>query len=381
MMKILFFSPYFFPYVSGLSLLPYRILTHLSKDFCITVLTFPHEEHLKKKEYLSGLKVLRMPYLFRISKGYISSQSIFFFIKETFRNDLIFINLPSVEGIFLVFFGFFMRKKIVAQYICDVKLQGSFFERLIEHFLRISTYIQLALSDKIITNKDYILGLPFPDYFKNKCIYSYPPITHFVPDKKEFTKMMKRKKTQKWVGYIGRIAREKGLTFLIQALVILKEEIKNIVLVFGGPNPENTAGEKKYFHAVVKQLKQYHIPHLFYHDLSRGQLGALYKSLDLLALPSTNRTEAFGMVQVEAMLAGRPVVASNLPGVRVPVQKTKMGLLVPPKNATKLAEAIKKILINQAIYTQKSSIEKAKKMFDEKNVFQTYKTIFDPYQK
>ena len=65
------------------------------------------------------------------------------------------------------------------------------------------------------------------------------------------------------------------------------------------------------------------------------------------------------MVQVEAMLCGVPVVASNLPGVRVPIQRTGMGKIVPPKDSEKLADAIVEVLTHRNSYRKpKVSIEK-----------------------
>jgi glycosyltransferase involved in cell wall biosynthesis len=61
-------------------------------------------------------------------------------------------------------------------------------------------------------------------------------------------------------------------------------------------------------------------------------------------LPSINSTESYGLVQVESITCGTPVVASDLPGVRVPVQQTGCGLVVSPRNANALAEALIDIL-------------------------------------
>lgn len=57
------------------------------------------------------------------------------------------------------------------------------------------------------------------------------------------------------------------------------------------------------------------------------------------------------MVQVEAMYMGVPVVASNLPGVRIPIQKTGMGEVVPPQSSKQLAEAMYKIVTHKSRYT------------------------------
>jgi len=73
-------------------------------------------------------------------------------------------------------------------------------------------------------------------------------------------------------------------------------------------------------------------------------LHEFYSSLDVFVLPSVSSYEAFGMVQVEAMKAGVPVVATDMRGVRIPVQRTGNGILVPPRVPSMLADAIVTVL-------------------------------------
>src|SRR6185295_14853886 len=70
-----------------------------------------------------------------------------------------------------------------------------------------------------------------------------------------------------------------------------------------------------------------------------------YAACDLLALPSD--TECFALVQVEAMLCGTPVVMTDIPGGRVPVQLTGMGKLVPRDDWQALGEGIVEVLSNR----------------------------------
>ncbi len=73
-------------------------------------------------------------------------------------------------------------------------------------------------------------------------------------------------------------------------------------------------------------------------------MAMFYPNLDVLVLPSLNSTEAFGLVQIEAMINNVPCVASNLPGVRQPVLTHKMGEIAPIGDADGLANAIIKVL-------------------------------------
>ena len=74
----------------------------------------------------------------------------------------------------------------------------------------------------------------------------------------------------------------------------------------------------------------------------RQRLADFYAMCDVLVLPS--RTDSFAAVQVEAMLCGTPVVASDIPGARVPVQLTAMGVLVEPRNPDALAAGIREVM-------------------------------------
>jgi len=71
----------------------------------------------------------------------------------------------------------------------------------------------------------------------------------------------------------------------------------------------------------------------------------LYRAADALALPSIDRTEAFGLVLLEALACGTPVVASRLPGVRTLVDDGRTGFLVDPGDpvalATRLAQCLR----------------------------------------
>ena len=102
-------------------------------------------------------------------------------------------------------------------------------------------------------------------------------------------------------------------------------------------------------------------------------MGDFYSCLKILALPSVNATEAFGMVQVEAMMCGVPVVASDLPGVRLPIRETGMGITVPPKNPAALAEAINEILNNYDSY--RMGKVKAEEVFDLKKIIDRFEKI------
>jgi len=373
MKNILFFSSYFYPYVSGLTVYPLRILTHLSKQHKITVLTFPHSHNLLNNQKHNDLLIRRIPYNFVLSKGFISLRSIIIFWNQVKNNDIIIINLPNFEAWLLVLFAKIHKKPILAIYLCEVKLDYSIVDRIIEFFLNQSVKFQLSQSQLITAlSEDYVKNNKLINKYRNKIRFTLPPINIQKIDS-NFLETIIKIKDQKSivVGFTGRIAREKGIEYLISAVKHLAEQQK-VVIWFAGPHGNKTVGENAYYQHILKLLKTNQIQYQFFSKLTDRQLVAFYKVIDVLVLPSINQTEAFGMVQAEAMLCGTPVIASDLPGVRVPIQLTKMGIITPPKDSMAIAEAITTIINNRSQYTNKKLVLNAKLIFDIKKTYRFY---------
>lgn len=377
-MKILFFSPYYYPYISGVTVYPQKILSHLAKKNKIKVLTFRLYKNLKNKEILDNYQIIRMDYLFKISKGFISPQSLTYFLKYVKKSDLIFLNQPNFEGFLLAMIARLYGKRVISIVHCQVTLHKNIFNSIISLFLNISFYWQLWLSNEILpTTKDYADSLSFGKLFGNKIKPILPPISLSSPSNIYSKKLKNDKRDNIWVGYVGRIAREKGIEYLVQSINQLKINNEKIFLVFAGPHGKNVAGENDYFKSIIYALKKNKIDYIFFGKLSTNELTSFYTIIDLLVLPSVNQTEALGMVQAEAMLAGTPVVASNLPGVRMPIKMTKMGLIIEPKNSIQLLHAIKSILINKDKFTNYKLIKNAKNIFDAKKVYKFYENLIN----
>lgn len=376
MIKLLFFSPYFYPYISGITEYPYRLFEENKLSCKTTCLTFKYDALLATQEKINDrLTIYRMPFLFRISKGFISPTSLLYFWNEVVKTDVVVINLPSFEGITLTFIAKLRKKPIIAFLHCEVHLPFSLLNILVNFVLNCGVLLQLILANKIIVEtKDYYKGKWPYTIFMHK-IYEVFPLVNTSSPNTAFIKELEiiRKKYLYSIGFCGRVSAEKGIEVLIESI----SSLKNTILFFAGPTGKDVAGEELYYAKIQHILDQKKIPHIFLGILSAEKLSSFYKTIDVLVLPSLNKTEAFGMVQVEAMLQGAPVVASNLPGVRVPIQLTKMGITVAPGNAKEITSAIQYILKSKKKFSNKHLVDTTRKIFNSQK---TYDSIYSIIQ-
>ena len=121
----------------------------------------------------------------------------------------------------------------------------------------------------------------------------------------------------------------KGLHLLIDAVA----RVSDAVLVVGGDGEWRPQYEAR---ARASLGDRAH----FVGDVPDAALPAYYRAADVVASPSVDRTEAFGLVILEALACGTPVVASRLPGVRTLVDEGRTGYLVEPGNVDELADKI-----------------------------------------
>lgn len=139
--------------------------------------------------------------------------------------------------------------------------------------------------------------------------------------------------------FVGRLVPYKGLDVLIRAMSHVEARL---VLVGDGPlrrTLETLAREV----GVASKV-------LFAGEVSDEDLVAWYHACDVFTLPSVTRAEAFGMVQVEAMACGKPVVSTDLPtGVPWVNRTGETGLVVPPGDVRALAAALARLAADPAL--------------------------------
>jgi glycosyltransferase involved in cell wall biosynthesis len=175
------------------------------------------------------------------------------------------------------------------------------------------------------------------------------------------------------IGFAARFAAEKGVEYLLQALPSLLAVVPDARVVFTGAY-KDTVGEEEYLARLSPLLQRYAGRLTFLDLLSPEEMASFFTLCDVVAVTSLNCTEAFGLVQVEAMLAGTPVVASDLPGVREAVRRTGMGEIVPPGAPAALAAALVRVIQQRATYVRpRAEVAKA---FDVERSIGQYEELF-----
>lgn len=148
----------------------------------------------------------------------------------------------------------------------------------------------------------------------------------------------------KMIVYAGRFDRRKGIETLVRAVgkLDLKQYSNLKLIIAGGSTPGQKDGlERERIEGIVDELGLAEIT-TFTGQVEHAELAVYYAAADVCVVPS--HYEPFGLVAIEAMASGTPVVASEVGGLKYTVVDEETGLLAPPKDSEAFAKAISRIL-------------------------------------
>lgn len=164
--------------------------------------------------------------------------------------------------------------------------------------------------------------------------------------KAELKKLWKIDEDTKVVFYVGRFDQRKGIETLVRAIAQskLRGKTKLKLIIAGGSRPGHSDGrERERIEKIIAELGIGDMV-ILPGRLNQEILPVYYAAADVCVVPS--HYEPFGLVAIEAMASGTPVVASDVGGLQFTVIPGETGLLAPPEDVTAFADAIDKILIN-----------------------------------
>jgi glycosyltransferase involved in cell wall biosynthesis len=224
-----------------------------------------------------------------------------------------------------------MRTPIISTYHCDVTLPPGPVNAVQRAVVDASNRLAMRRSAIVaVTSEDYARNSRMWDAIEPGMAIVAPPCPPPPPGEPTY-----RETDGLHIGFLGRIVREKGLEYLVRGFRALPDE--DARLLIGGDFTHVAGG------SVVDQVRAAigddpRIRLLGF--VPEERIGDFYSSLDVFTLPSVNAFEAFGIVQAVAMLAGVPVLSSDIPGVRQPVAQTGFGSVVPPADPAAITRAL-----------------------------------------
>jgi glycosyltransferase involved in cell wall biosynthesis len=383
-MKILTVLTYYRPHTSGLTIYAERLArAFVQRGHEVTVMTTQYDPSLPREEIMDGVKVIRVPVAARVSKGVLAPTFGLVATKLVWEHDVVQLHLPQFDAPGVALRARLFGKPAILTYHCDVQLPKTFFNRIVNKVVDFQNNMAGMLANHIVTyTQDYADNSPYLSRFASKLTPILPPVE--LPDAapeavSAFAETHLIKQRNPVIGMAARFASEKGVEVLLDALPIILKKYPKAQVLFAGTY-QNVMGEQAYSDRLMPRIREYEMQGhwKFLGNLDPVQMSAYYPNLDVITVPSLNATEAFGLVQIEAMMNGVPSVPSALPGVRRPVQMHNMGVVSEIGNAQSLADAILEVLDNKDKY--RGDPETIKKTYDPETVVIAYEKLFAKLQ-
>ena len=377
-MRILIALTYYRPHYSGLTIYTERQARALvERGHQVTILTSRFDPALPHREVMHGVEVVRPRVWFRLSKGVIMPGMPYWSWKLARQADIVQLHVPQLDAAPISMIARLLGKPVVLTYHCDLQLPEGLIHNIANRASDLANHITAANSDVIVQNtRDYSLHSPFLRRYLKKVRPVYPPVQIAQVSKQErdaFREKFNIQPGQRLIGMAARLATEKGAEYLACAMPKILEAHPEARVLFVGPY-QDIVGEEAYAQKVKALIEPLKDRWTFLGIVSPAEMGVFFQECEVTVLPSINSTESYGIVQVESMTCGTPVVASNLPGVRVPVFETGMGQVVPLADADRLAEAIIDILDQPGNY--RGQPEKIVSLSTPEAVAQEYENIY-----
>lgn len=359
-MRILIVLTYYRPHISGLTIYAERLAVAMVKrGHQVTVLTSQYDKNLPQAEIIDGVRIARVPVLFKLSKGVIMPGFGEIASQLLAKSDVVHLHLPQFDAAGIALRGKINRIPTVITYHCDLLMPAGLLNWLANAGVNIMNKVAGRATHRIVTyTQDYADHSKYLAKFVKKTVILPPPVVlpEVSQDEKDaFARTHNPENQRPVIGMVARFATEKGVEVLLNALPRILEVYPHALVEFVGPFG-NILGEEKYYARLKPTIDRYIASGnwKFMGPLNPNEIAAYYPNLDVHVLPSLNSTEAFGLVQIEAMMNGVPCVTSNLPGVRQPVMVHGMGKIFPIGDADALAASVVDVLQNRAQYTQSS---------------------------
>lgn len=374
-MKILTVLTYYYPHWTGLTAFARRIAEGLvARGHQVTVLTSRFRRDLPLEEEHRGVHIIRLPSAFRLSRGQVMPGFISAAHRLIREHDVVQVHTPMLETWLVGVLAHRAGKKMLMTHHGDLVMPAGLWNQFVQKTVGFMLDQGARVADVIsIYTQDYARNSAFLRPYAHKVVSIFPPVVFPQPD----TQAAKDWRCQlgldgyKLVGFAGRFVEEKGFDYLLKAMPSVAERLPNVRFVFAG---EHRVVYENFYQRCLPLIEAQRDKLVMVGLLTDPQkMAQFYAMCDVFVLPS--RTDCLASVQIEAMLCGTPVVATNIPGARQAVKRSGMGLLVEPCNPAALAEGLIEVLTHRERYLRPYEVIRA--IFDPDRAISQYEQLFE----
>ncbi len=297
------------------------------------------------RENIQGVPVLKAGRWLNISSAPLSPRLGFEYLRRLYAKslpDIVHLQFPYPPGELAWLLGSYLPRfgaqapKTILTYHSDIVRQ----KRLLAFYSPLMGRVLRRVDLILPTSPNYVESSPYLRPLSSKC--------RVVPLGIDYARFSGAKPSAALAGYrgptllfVGRLRYYKGLQYLLEAMPIINPTAR---LVIVGIGPQETD-----LRAQVARLKLGERV-TFAGEVSEDELPKFYAAADIFVLPACERSEAFGIVQLEAMAAGKPVISTELgTGTSYVNQNQVTGLVVPPADPPALAQAINRLLADKTL--------------------------------
>jgi glycosyltransferase involved in cell wall biosynthesis len=359
------------------------LLKHIDKTRFYPVVVLPNEGPLKSELDKENIKVVIAPVL-KVYRKMFTPQNILKFVKDIKKGvdaldilnkqhhfDIVYSNTLAV----LLGIIYAKKRKIkhlwhVHEIIVHPKVIASIFPKILMR------YSNLVICNSNATQNNLTVRIPELKS-KTKVIYNGMELNSenkAVAQKTDFG----FNETDIIITLVGRISRLKGHKLLLDVFTnhLIKNE--NIKLLFVGSPVE---GQEQYLDEIQNSINRNKLQTKVKILPFLNDLNGIWSITDIAIMPSTE-AESFGLVAVEAMLAKKPVVGSNLGGLSEIVINNETGLLFDPNSKEALLEALFKLIESPSLRSEfgEKGYERAIKEFSITKHVQQFEAVLENFQ-
>ena len=368
-MKILQTPVRFYPFTGGVENYVYYLSRELVKSGNQVKVVCANEPDIESKQRVEGIEVERLPYMGKIANTNITTGLPGALSDGDY--DIIHTHIPTPwSADWSAFYSNSKKKPLVVTYHNDIVGQG-----LASLVARIYNsvglnYVLKTAAKIIITQPGYLQSSSYLAKYRDKIevIPNGVDVEKFQPKQASGNE---DKSTIFFLSVLDEFHKYKGLEYLLKALKIVKNKIPDVKLIVGGKGVLLDHYQEMAASLGLKDNVE------FAGFIPDEEIADYYSQASVFVLPSiSSLQEGFGIVALEALACQTPVVTTDIVGVAHDLKQIKGGIVIPPRDTHKLADAITQILSDAQM--QKEMGQRGRKLVQEKY---TWKVVASSMEK